>query len=67
MFGFLEDSSLLLMDENPAPVDMVNIALFTRSYTSKRWLFGISEPSTVCHWKLHGLFPDVCGNPLTLV
>jgi len=24
-----------------------NIPLFTRSYTSNRWLFGISEPSTV--------------------
>ena len=23
---------------NPAPVDMVNIPLFTRFYTSKRWL-----------------------------
>ena len=28
---------------------MVDIPfLFTRFYTSKRWLFGISEPSTVC-------------------
>ncbi len=27
---------------------MVNIPLFTWFYTSKRWLFRISEPSTVC-------------------
>ena len=30
-----------------SPVDMVSIPLFARFYTSKRWLFGISEPSTV--------------------
>ena len=32
---------------NPAPVDMVNIPLFTRFYIYPRWLLGISESSTV--------------------
>ena len=31
---------------NPAPVDMVNIPLFSRFYTSKRWLFGISSSNS---------------------
>ena len=36
---------------NPAPVEMVNIPLFTRLYVYiyiyPRWLLGIPEPSTV--------------------
>ena len=28
---------------NPAPVDIVNIPLFTGYYTNPRWLFGISS------------------------
>ena len=41
-------------------VDMVNIALFTRFFTSKLWLFGISEPSTLGHPFLGpGLFSGV--------
>ena len=33
---------------------MENIPLFTRFYTSERWLLGISEPSTV--WKTRGKY-----------
>ena len=34
---------------NPAPVDMVNVPLF-RSFLHFRWLFGISEQSTVSYY-----------------
>ena len=40
-------SSAMVDRRNPAPVDMVNIPLFTRFYHHPQWLFGISEPSTV--------------------
>ena len=30
-----------------SPVDMVDIPLFTTGFIHARWLFGISEPSTV--------------------
>ena len=34
---------------NPAnPVDVVDIPVFTGNFIHPRWLFGISEPSTVC-------------------
>jgi len=44
---------LLLMVQKSggnAPVDMVSISFFTTGFIHPRWLFGISEPSTVgCH------------------
>ena len=38
---------VLLMEQNPAPVDMVNIPLFTGFHTSQVDGKRISEPSTV--------------------
>ena len=50
-----------LMEKNPAPLDMVNFPLFTSFHTHVRWLFGISEPSTVCD--LHFCGSNFGSNP----
>ena len=47
---------------NPAPTDMVTIPLFTELCTSKRWLFGFSEPSTVWMRKLFCVFDANLSN-----
>ena len=46
----LKKPEVRLMEEvRRLPVDMVNIPVFTGLFLNPRWLFGISEPSTVFH------------------
>ena len=58
--------NIRLMEEiRLSPVDMVRYPIvFDGFYTSKRWLFGISEPSTVCFLFSTLLFGEMIHDPI---
>ena len=45
-----------------SPVDMVNIPIIYKGFIHPRWLFGISEPSTVINGDLNGFEKETAWN-----
>ena len=44
-----DDTVILLMIRNPAPVEVGGVSHYLQGFIHPRWLFRISEPSTVSH------------------
>ncbi len=64
--GFGESVILLMAEIRRSPVEVGSLSPYLQGFTHPRWLFGISEPSTVFRTSIDTMEPGVCWANITV-